>query len=57
MNFLKGYKTYIIATLLVLVSLVHLITGDIGIFDFVQSPDLLTLLNGLGLGALRSAVK
>ncbi len=57
MNFLKGYKTYIIATLLVLVSLVHLITGDIGIFDFVQSPDLLILLNGLGLGALRSAVK
>jgi hypothetical protein len=56
MNFLKGYKTYIVATLLVLVSLVHLATGDISIIEFIKSPDVLVLLNGLGLGALRAAL-
>jgi len=56
MNFLKGYKTYIIATLLVLVALVHFATGDITLATFVSDPYVLVLLNGLGLGALRSAI-
>lgn len=56
MNFLKGYKTYIIAALLVLVALVHFVTGDTTLIQAVNDPNLLILLNGLGLGALRSAL-
>lgn len=56
MTFIKGYKTYIIAALLVGVAIVQLITGEISIAEFLQSPDLLVLLNGLGLAALRNGV-
>ena len=56
MNLLKGYRTYIIAALLVLVSLINLLTGDISIVEFLNSPDLLVLLNGLGLATLRAGV-
>lgn len=56
MNFIKGKKTYIIAALLVLVALVNVITGDTSIAEFLESPDLLVLLNGLGLATLRAAV-
>lgn len=57
MNFLKGYKTYIIAVLMILVALVHFATGDTNLADVLNDPYVLVLLNGLGLGALRSAVK
>lgn len=56
MNFLKGYKTYIIATLLVLVAVVHFVTGDITLATFLSDPYVLVLLNGLGLGTLRAAL-
>lgn len=56
MSFLTGYKTYIIAILMVLVALVHLATGDITLLQVVGDPYLLVLLQGLGLGALRSAL-
>lgn len=56
MDFLKGKKTYIIAALLVLVALVKLTTGDTTLMDFFNDPNLIVLLNGLGLAALRSAV-
>lgn len=56
MNFLKGYKTYIIAVLLVLVALVHFATGDITLATLLNDPYVLVLLNGLGLATLRVAV-
>ncbi len=56
MKFLSGKKTYIIATLLVLVALVHLATGDITFATFLSDPYVLVLLNGLGLASLRAAV-
>lgn len=56
MSFIKGYKTYIIAFLMVLVAVVNFITGDLGLVEFLNSPDILVLLNGLGLGALRAGV-
>lgn len=55
MNFLKGYKTYIIAALLVMVAVVHFATGDITLLELVNDPYMIVLLNGLGLGALRAA--
>ena len=56
MNFIKGYKTYIVAGLLVAVALVHFISGDINLATLLNDPYVLVLLNGLGLGALRSAI-
>lgn len=55
--FLQGKKSYIVSTLLVIVSLIGLVSGDITLMDFVQSPDLLVLLNGLGLATLRAGIK
>lgn len=55
--FVKGYKTYIIAALMVAVGLVNLLTGDLTLISFLHSPDLYLLLNGLGLTALRAALQ
>lgn len=41
---------------MVLVSLLDLITGDLGFVGFLSSPDLSTLLAGVGLGTLRAGV-
>ena len=54
--FLKGKKTHIVAFLLVLVAAVNLYNGDIALEAFLGDPNLLILLNGLGLSALRAAV-
>ncbi len=56
MAFLRGKKTYIIAGLMVMVSIVHLIAGDITFVEIFSSPHFNTLLGGLGMGALRSGV-
>ncbi len=56
MDWLRGKKTYLIAGLMVLASLLHLITGEIGIAEFFTSPHLNTLLEGVGLGTLRAGV-
>lgn len=53
---LKGRKTYIIAGLLVLASLVEVITGDMTVLQLLEDQNLLVLLNGLGLAALRAGV-
>lgn len=53
---MSGYKTYIIAALMVAVGLVHLLTGDISTTAFLNDPYLLVVLNGLGLAALRAGV-
>jgi len=55
MKFLKGKKTYIISTLLVLVALVNMLNGDISISQMLSDPNLLVLLNGLGLAGLRAS--
>ena len=56
MAFLRWKKTYIIAGLMVMVSIVQLIAGDTTIDKIFSSPHFNTLLSGLGLGALRSGV-
>ena len=55
-NALQGKKTYIIAGLMVLSSIVRLIVGDITVIEFIMSQDVLFLLNGLGLGTLRAGI-
>jgi len=56
LKLIKGYKTYIVSGLMVGVGLVNLATGDITFAQFLTSPDVLILLNGLGLGAVRDAI-
>jgi hypothetical protein len=56
MNWLKGKKTYIIASLMVAASLIHLLSGDMGFAEFATSEHLNTLLEGVGLGTLRAGV-
>jgi len=56
-EYLKGKKTYIVAALLVLVSLVEFLSGDIPLGEFLSGADLLVLLNGLGLATLRAGIK
>jgi len=54
--FLKGKKTFIVAGLLAVVSLLDVFTGDLSLADFLNDPNLVILLNGLGLAALRAGI-
>jgi len=56
MSWLKGKKTYLVSGLMVLVSLLDLITGDMNITEFFTSSHLSILLSGVGLGTLRAGV-
>ncbi len=56
MDKFKGYKTFIVSGLLVIVGLINLLAGDISLTQFLSSPDLLVILGGLGLAGLRDAV-
>lgn len=54
--FLSGKKTYIVALLLVLVACLDVVTGDMTVLELLEDDNLLVLLNGLGLAALRAGV-
>jgi hypothetical protein len=56
MEFLKKKKTYIIASNMVLIGLIKLLTGDMTLVEFAASNDLNIVLEGLGLAALRAGV-
>ncbi len=56
MIWLQGKKTYLIAGLMVLVSLIHLILGEVSLAEFVAGEHVNTLLEGVGLGTLRAGV-
>lgn len=56
MNWLKGKKTYIIASLMVMVGIVQLATGDIRLSEFIMSTHISTILQGVGLSTLRAGV-
>lgn len=55
MEFLSGKKTYIIATLMILMGLVNALTGDASAWQGILD-NALVLLNGLGLASLRAGV-
>jgi hypothetical protein len=57
MEWLKGYKTYILVTLGALTVLINYLSGDVTLAEFLSSEDFLALMGLLGLGALRSGVK
>ena len=56
MNFLRGKKTYLVSGLLVLVSIVNFVSGDMTLAELLSSGDLVVLLNGFGLAAMRKGI-
>jgi hypothetical protein len=56
MNWLNGKKTYLVAGLMGLVTLLQLITGETTLQEFIMSEQLTTLMEAAGLGALRAGV-
>ena len=53
MNWLNGKKTYIVSALMALVSLVHLVTGNLTLVEFISSDHMMSLFEALGLTTLR----
>lgn len=56
MDWLRGKKTYIVAALMVMVSLLNVLTGETTLGEFFNSGNINTLLEGIGFGALRAGV-
>jgi hypothetical protein len=56
MNWLNGKKTYLVAGLMGLVTLLQLITGETTLQEFIMSEQLTTLMEAAGLGTLRAGV-
>jgi len=54
---LQGKKSYIVSALLVAVAVVNFLAGDATLSQVLSDPNLLVLLNGLGLASLRASVK
>lgn len=57
LSILKGYRTYLIAVLMLAVGLVQLANNEISLEALLNSNDLLVILNGLGLAALRAGIQ
>lgn len=55
-EFLKGRKTYIVAALMFLVALVDVLSGDMTIAEFFKSPELIRVLEALGLISIRAGI-
>jgi hypothetical protein len=56
MNWLKGKKTYIVCILMAVVSLMHLIAGDLTLIEFINGEQVMNLFEALGLTTLRAGV-
>lgn len=55
-NFLKGKKTYIIVAIGVANVLTNFGYSDITFIEFVTSPEILKLLEILGIGTIRAGI-
>lgn len=56
MNWLKGKKTHISATLLFIQALFSAVVGDMSWVELLSSPQLTQMLAAFGLSALRAGV-
>lgn len=54
--FLKGKKSYIVAFLMVLISALDVITGDMAISDFLADGNVELLLTGFAVATLRAGM-
>ena len=53
----KREKTYIVSALMALVSLVHLVTGNLTLVEFISSDHMMSLFEALGLTTLRAGIQ
>lgn len=53
----KREKTYIVSALMTLVSLVHLVTGNLTLVEFISSDHMMSLFEALGLTTLRAGIQ
>jgi|TARA_Y100000310_G_scaffold269935_1_gene283483 hypothetical protein len=56
MDYIKGKKTYIVAGMMVAISLFKIFTGDMSLMELMASNDLMLLLEGFGLATLRKGI-
>ena len=56
MNWLNGKKTYIISILMTVASLMHLVSGDMTLVEFINGEQMINLFEALGLTTLRAGV-
>lgn len=56
MNWLNGKKTYIVSILMAMVSLMHLMAGDLTLVEFIKGEQVINLFEALGLTTLRVGV-
>ncbi len=57
MSWFIGKKTYIVSILMIFVSSLNLISGNISLSEFISSDSMSLLLEAMGLSALRAGVK
>jgi hypothetical protein len=57
MDWLKGKKTYIISALMAVTSLVHLITGDLTLVEFLNGEQMINLFEAFGFTTLRAGIQ
>jgi len=55
-QYLSGKKTYIVAGLMVFIGFINLVTGDLTLQQFIASPDLHLVLEGMGVSTLRLGI-
>ena len=55
-KWLKGKKTYMVAGLMVLVTGLQLLTGDLTFQQFIMSEHITTLMEAAGFATLRAGV-
>ena len=53
---LSGKKAYIVSGLMICVGLINLISGDLTLQQFIVSPDLHIVLEGMGISTLRLGI-
>lgn len=56
MKWLQGKKTYIVAGLMAIVTLLQLLTGETTLQEFILSEHVTTLIEAVGLGTLRAGM-
>ena len=56
MKWLKGKKTYLVAGLMALVTLLQLLTGEATFQEFIMNEHVITLMEAVGLATLRAGV-
>jgi hypothetical protein len=56
MSWFNGKKTYILSAFMIVVSLIHLLAGNLTLIEFIGSDHMINLFEALGLSTLRIGI-